>query len=106
MLVHSLSVSVVFQVVLLSRTENLEIPGGKIPCKKLSKISVYLARLSFFPSNPDCRSNKCNKCSITETTENFLKFKPEFLVEWKAPLFYCFPFYLSCTLLAKIFGRF
>jgi len=51
--------------------------GKEIPGRKFSKIWVYLARLSSFPEIPEN--------AVPFATGNFWKFKPEFLVEWKAP---------------------
>ena len=73
-------------------TENFRNSGSKVEWKenfgeKKSKIWVYLARLSFFLEMSENRHYRCSqpKNAVLFTTGSCRKFKPEVLVEWKAP---------------------
>ena len=54
--------------------------GKKIPGKKVSKIWVYLVRLSSFL--------KILEKAVPFATGSCRKFKPDILVEWKAPFIF------------------
>ena len=51
--------------------------------QKFSKIRLYVVRLSAFPEIPEIPEIPEN--GLPFDTGNFGKFKPEVLVEWKAP---------------------
>ena len=74
-------------------TENFRNSGSKVEWKEnfweiFSKIWVYLERLSSFLEMSENRHYRCSqpKNAVPFATGSCRKFKPEVLVEWKAPM--------------------
>ena len=96
-----------FQKLLIFRnanhsTENFRNSGSKVEWKEnfrenfLENLGIYLARLSSFLEMSENRHYRCSqpKNAVPFATGSCRKFKPEVLVEWKAPN--------VCTLLDSI----